>query len=132
MTIKDYRPKDYVWFDHIQAIDTRKKRPAVVIRVFPQHDRAILLYGQSRRWPDAILVPAGLESPFPGDTYFAAENVVAVTLRSLQRVSVPPKACKSRLFLALEKLSQRKVQAVTSEENLGGGLSRPELAEEQQ
>ena len=24
MTIKDYRPKDYVWFDHKQATDTRK------------------------------------------------------------------------------------------------------------
>lgn len=112
MTINDLRPKDYVWFDHKQAVDTRKTRPAIVLRVFPELARVIVLYGQSKKWPGAILIPVGPESPFPGDTYFAAENVCAVTARSLRRVPVPPKSCKTRRFLELEVLSQSHVRTL--------------------
>jgi len=118
MTIKDYRPKDYVWFDHKQAAETSKTRPAVVLRVFSELDRVMVLHGQSKKWPGAILIPAGPESPFPGDTYFAAENVCAVTTRSLRRVPVPPKSCKTRRFLELEALSQSHVRTLIVAEGL--------------
>jgi hypothetical protein len=118
MTIKDYRPKDYVWFDHKQATDTRKTRPAIILRVFPEHERVVLIYGQSKPWPDALRVPAGPESPVPGDTYFGPTNVCAVTMPSLRRVTVPPKTCKSRRFFELEALSQRHVRALLIAEDL--------------
>jgi hypothetical protein len=128
MTIRDYRPKDFVWFDHVQAAQTRKVRPAVVIRVFPTLERVVLLYGQSQRRHGAVLVPAGPESPFPGDTYFAADNVCAVTFRAMRRVSLPPKSCKTRLFLKLEELSQSQVTALTIREDLA--VSEPVVKDE--
>lgn len=118
MTIRDYRPKDFVWFDHVQAAQTRKVRPGVVIRAFPALERVVLLYGQSQRRHGAVLIAAGAESPFPGDTYFAADNVCAVTFRAMRRVDVPPKSCKTRLFLKLEELSQGHVQALAIAEDL--------------
>jgi hypothetical protein len=118
MTIKEYRPKDYVWFDHKQATDTRKIRPAVILRVFPEHARVVVIYGQSKPWPEALLVPAGPESPFPGDTYFAPTNVCAVPIPSLRRVTVPPKTCNLRRFFKLEALAQDRVQALRIAEDL--------------
>lgn len=125
MTIRDYRPKDYVWFDHTDAVNTRKTRPAVVLRVFPERERAVLLYGQTRPWPGAICVTAGPESPFPADTYFAPRNVCVVVFARMQRVQVPPKACKARRFLAFEELAAPTLQALSTEQVLQAPVASP-------
>jgi hypothetical protein len=108
------RPGDVILFRHLEAADTVKVRPAVVLKVVGEH--MLLVVGQTNEPRGAgVLVDVPGPARLQYSTYFDCQTVLAVPLERVEarRGQVRPpefreivRACGDRLSSAVQRASE--------------------------